>query len=123
MRLLRIILTDVLGVTMMIVAPLIGWLPGPGGIPLFIAGLGLLSINHQWAKRLLEYLKLHGSNIAKQLLAYTNWRKVLAKVLASSLGLVGVWQLYFGNDESRLFGLVYLFSAGLVLVLSKQAEE
>lgn len=51
---IKVILTDVLGVLLMIVAPFLGWLPGPGGIPLFLAGLGLLAINHEWARRWLQ---------------------------------------------------------------------
>ena len=48
------ILIDVVGVMAIIAAPLTGWLPGPGGIPLFVAGLGLLSLNHEWAENALK---------------------------------------------------------------------
>lgn len=48
---------------MVIAAPLLGWLPGPGGIPLFLAGLGLLSINNDWAKRLLHYVRLRSESL------------------------------------------------------------
>jgi len=60
MRILKIIATDIAGVCLIILAALTGWLPGPGGIPLFLAGLGLLSINHEWARRLLKHVKTHG---------------------------------------------------------------
>lgn len=45
---------DIAGFGLMIIAPLIGWLPGPGGIPLFLVGLGLVSLNHEWAEKILE---------------------------------------------------------------------
>jgi len=51
---------DAAGYLLIIAAALTGWLPGPGGIPLFIAGLGLLSINNEWARRLRDYLLKHG---------------------------------------------------------------
>ena len=41
----------VLGVVLMIVSPLLGVLPGPGGIIVFGAGLGLTLKYSQWAKR------------------------------------------------------------------------
>lgn len=47
----------------MILALLLGWLPGPGGIPLFIVGLSLLAINHDWAKRYILILKKQADNI------------------------------------------------------------
>lgn len=48
------ILIDIAGFGLMIISPFLGWLPGPGGIPLFLAGLGLVSLNHEWARRLLK---------------------------------------------------------------------
>lgn len=47
----------------MVISPLFGWLPGPGGIPIFVAGLALLAINHEWAKRWLLTIKEKGMNI------------------------------------------------------------
>lgn len=56
---------DGAGYLLIIAAALTGWLPGPGGIPLFIAGLGLLSINNEWARRLRDYLLQNGGKIVK----------------------------------------------------------
>ena len=41
----------VLGLVLMAVSPLLGVLPGPGGIIVFGAGLGLTLKYSQWAKR------------------------------------------------------------------------
>jgi hypothetical protein len=41
-----------LGWALMIAAPLIGWLPGPGGLILFPLGLAILLRNSHWAKRI-----------------------------------------------------------------------
>ena len=41
----------VLGVLLMVVSPLAGVLPGPGGILLFAAGLALTLKYSEWAKR------------------------------------------------------------------------
>ena len=54
------IVTDGAGYGLVLLGLAIGWLPGPGGVPLIVAGLGLLSINNVWAERLRTYLLKHG---------------------------------------------------------------
>ena len=58
---------DIAGVGMIILAILLGWLPGPGFVPLFLGGLGLLSINHEWARNLRNYFIRRGSTIWRAL--------------------------------------------------------
>lgn len=62
-RHLKRILTDAAGYLLIIAALLTGWLPGPGGIPLALAGLALLSINNAWAKDLREWLLKNGGRL------------------------------------------------------------
>ncbi|MCU0667022.1 MAG: hypothetical protein MUF85_00160 [Patescibacteria group bacterium] len=59
---LKRILIDMAGFGLIIASPFLGWLPGPGGIPMLIAGLALLSINNKWAKTLLDYTKKHADS-------------------------------------------------------------
>jgi drug/metabolite transporter (DMT)-like permease len=84
------ILTDVAGYLLILAGVAFGWLPGPGGIPLVLAGLGLLSINNAWAAKLRDYLLKHRT---VQLL-YDLLVAVLL-VLASYLAWnhAAVWQL------------------------------
>ncbi|MDZ7786029.1 MAG: hypothetical protein U5L95_02800 [Candidatus Saccharibacteria bacterium] len=65
MKRLRHIIFDLIGVTLIALSPTLGWLPGPGGIPLLLAGLGFLSINHNWAKKLVVYVKENGIKLGK----------------------------------------------------------
>lgn len=58
---------DALGYLLIIVAIPIGWIPGPGGLPVFVAGLGLLSINNVWAQKLRDYLLRSGGKFSKLL--------------------------------------------------------
>jgi hypothetical protein len=44
-----------LGWLLIVSAPLISWLPGPGGLLFFILGFGLILKNSAWAKR--QYTK------------------------------------------------------------------
>lgn len=57
---IRNIAIDVLGFACIIGSVLLGWLPGPGGIPLLIIGLSLLANNHEWAERILQKVKSEG---------------------------------------------------------------
>ncbi len=41
----------VLGIVIVIISPIIGAIPGPGGIFVFAAGLALMLQNAHWAKR------------------------------------------------------------------------
>ena len=43
---------SVLGFLLIIVSPLVGAIPGPGGVFVFAAGLALILQNSEWAKRL-----------------------------------------------------------------------
>jgi hypothetical protein len=54
------ILTDAAGYLLILAGIATGWLPGPGGIPLIVGGLGLLSINNLWAKRLRVWVMDNG---------------------------------------------------------------
>ncbi len=42
----------VIGMLFVIAAGLTGWLPGPGGLPLFLIGIAILATEYDWAKRL-----------------------------------------------------------------------
>lgn len=42
----------VLGALLLILSALTGWLPGPGGIPLFLIGMAVLASEFRWAHRL-----------------------------------------------------------------------
>jgi hypothetical protein len=92
-RWLRVIILDVLGVLMLIGAVLFGWLPGPGGIPLLFGGLGLLAMNHAWAKRLLNHVKVHGMNFMEQFFNTHPLIQWLYDIVG--LGLIGlaIWLL------------------------------
>lgn len=62
---LKRIATDAAGYFLILCGIAFGWLPGPGGIPLVIAGLGLLSINNKWARDLRRYALEHGGELIK----------------------------------------------------------
>ncbi|MDB5181560.1 MAG: putative transrane protein [Candidatus Saccharibacteria bacterium] len=85
------ILTDIGGYLLILLGIASGWLPGPGGIPLVLAGLGLLSINNKWAKDLREYLQENGGKAIKVLFPQNQYIQILYDlVVVLLLILVGV---------------------------------
>lgn len=56
-NLIRRVLFTILGVLLIIAAVLTGWLPGPGGIPLAIAGFWVLAKEYDWAEDALDWMK------------------------------------------------------------------
>jgi uncharacterized protein (TIGR02611 family) len=85
------IVIGVVGGLLIIAAPLTGWLPGPGGIPLFIAGLAVLASEFEWAQRLLLKVK----DRVKDLTAWTSrqpgWLKALGTLALFVCVLVVIW--------------------------------
>jgi hypothetical protein len=67
------IATDASGFGLILLGIALGWLPGPGGIPLVLGGLGLLSINNAWARRLRDFVIRHTGNLAKVLFPELLW--------------------------------------------------
>lgn len=45
-------ITLTIGMIFVVAAGLTGWLPGPGGIPLFLIGITILATEFQWAERI-----------------------------------------------------------------------
>ena len=81
----------VVGGLLIIAAPLTGWLPGPGGIPLFIAGLAVLSSEFEWAQRLLYRVR----DLVKALTAWIGkqpaWLKALGTLALFLCVIVAIW--------------------------------
>jgi hypothetical protein len=104
----KLILFDTLAILCFIGVILFGWLPGPGGVPLFLAGLALLAVNHDWAERWLETAKHKGKSFKKILFPPNQWIR-----LAYDVGSIAVFSFgtyAFFASEQRIMA-----SAGLAL--------
>jgi hypothetical protein len=96
------IATDAAGYGLLILAALTGWLPGPGGIPLALAGLALLSINNEWARRIRQWLLDNGGKLATYIFPnnpYVQWLYdiivvlLLAVVTVLASNHAAIWQI------------------------------
>lgn len=112
---------NILGALLIIIAPVLGPLPGPGGIPLFLAGLGLLALNNEWAERWLNYLKKHGNNVLESIFTGSR-RKLRSFDVAGVLILIaGVTTLVLHNS-TFIKGLM-IWAIGLALFILLANDE
>jgi hypothetical protein len=102
----KVILTDILGVFLLLLVPVIGPLPGPGGIPLLLSGFGLLAINHDWADGAVDYVKLHSESLRNVIFPDNFWVKWGWDIFAVFLLVGGTW-LNFVAEGWFLRGLSY----------------
>ncbi|HSX06554.1 MAG TPA: PGPGW domain-containing protein [Candidatus Saccharimonadia bacterium] len=99
------VLTDAGGYLLVVAGIATGWLPGPGGIPLIVTGLGLLSINNAWAKELRIWVIRNGGKAVTILFPRWVWLEWLYDIVAFSLLCltfvlevhhVSLWQMGLG---------------------------
>jgi hypothetical protein len=86
--LLKVILTDAAAVGCLVLVPIIGPLPGPGGIPLILAGFGFFAVNHDWADDVVVYIKKHSESLRSVIFPNISWVKWSWDLFAITL-LVG----------------------------------
>jgi len=116
-RNLKRIATDAAGYLLLVLAVASSPLPGPGGIPLALAGLGLLSINNVWAQRLRDYLLKNGGKVVQFLFPNNRLIQWLYDILALVL-LVLVAVLAWRHEALWQISLaVILFCASVFLAL------
>ncbi|HSX43178.1 MAG TPA: PGPGW domain-containing protein [Candidatus Saccharimonadales bacterium] len=119
-RNLKRILTDAAGYALIVAAILTGWLPGPGGIPLAIAGLGLLSINNEWARRIREWLVAHAGKLGDILFPKNSLVEWAYDLLAALLlALTFVLELRHASVIEMTLGVSAFFIA-LLIALSNR---
>ncbi len=111
---------DILGVLLIISSALFGWLPGPGGIPLFLAGLGLLATNHEWARRILVEVKENGMKFASYVFKDHPVLVVVYDIVAIAL-IVGAGVIFGNANKSIVRGLmIALVFLGISLFLGNR---
>ncbi len=81
----------VTGISIMLLAIAIGWLPGPGGIPLFLVGLAVLATEFVWASRVLRQADRTARQAARWSARQPRWvHRLMAAGLAAGI-CFGLW--------------------------------
>lgn len=114
------ILVDVLGYFLIVVSALTGWLPGPGGLPPLILGLSLLATNHEWAERILLYVKKHGVKIADKLFDGSPRVKMLIDIIGVCLVITGVLMVTLLTRSIAKTAAISLLAVSITLLLGNR---
>ncbi|MGI9027441.1 MAG: hypothetical protein ACR2FM_01185 [Candidatus Saccharimonadales bacterium] len=111
---------DIAGFGLMIISPFLGWLPGPGGIPLFLAGLGLVSLNHEWARNLLKDFERRRDEFTDKYLMSSPRVSLTIDVVFTLALIVGLF-LAITQTPILLRGAgLFTTSISLIILLSNQ---
>jgi hypothetical protein len=112
----KIILTDLAGVGCLILVPILGPLPGPGGIPLLLAGFGFLAVNHDWADDVIHYIKKHSENLQSAVFPDKTWVKWAwdgvafgMLVTGTSINIYANWWVISGLSYGIMAGATTVF--------------
>ncbi|MFT4532549.1 MAG: hypothetical protein ACI9T8_000573 [Candidatus Saccharimonadales bacterium] len=111
----KVIATDLAGVFLLILVPILGPLPGPGGIPLLIAGFGLLAVNHDWADDAVNYVKKHSESLRGMIFPEKLWAQRAWDLVAVLLLITGTL-MNFVVEHWVLVALSYGVMAGSTTV-------
>jgi len=118
--LLKVILTDMAGVGCLMLVPFLGPLPGPGGIPLIIAGFGLLAANHDWADDAIIYVKKRSTSLRKIVFPDVTWIKWSWDFFALALVLFGTWlNIIAENWLLKALSIGFMASASTLFMLNR----
>lgn len=104
----------------MIAALLTGWLPGPGGIPLFIVGLSLLAINHEWAERYIDVLKEYADKLGDLVFIEKPGVQRAYDIATPLLIAAGLALVYYRNALWMLTAGVFLTFVGVTFFLGNR---
>lgn len=102
---------DIAGFGLILLGLLTGWLPGPGGIPLVLAGLAVLSLNYEWAEKLVKDFDKKRVEYTKKYMEADPLTSRMIDIFSAVILLGGACLLY-SQDKVIFKGL----GVGLILV-------
>lgn len=120
-RFWKLVILDTLGVLFMVGAVLTGWLPGPGGIPLFIVGLSLFAIHHDWAKRYIKFLRKYADKLGDYIFARNPKVQLIYDVLVPLTMGLGIYLLWLADTWwVASLGMFFVFMSLTVFLGNRQ---
>jgi hypothetical protein len=119
-RLIKRLLIDILGFTLIVAGLLFGWLPGPGGIPLILAGLGLLAIHNQWARNLLDEFEDRIRELSHKIFEASPKAQIALDVLAIAIVTLGALILIDVSGLIKNIGWGLIITAIFLLLVNRR---
>jgi len=120
LKLWKVIILDSVGVILMIAALLTGWLPGPGGIPLFVLGLSLLAINHDWAQRYIDNLQDYVKKLSDQIFNQNPTVQMAYDVISPLMIIGGAFLLWNHSAAWKVSLGIFLVFSGITILLGNR---
>jgi hypothetical protein len=117
---IRAVAIDILGLSLILAAIPIGWIPGPGGIPLVILGLSLLATNHEWAGRLMEQVKERSANASKSVSESSPRAKWVIDILSIVFIAAAVILFTQFTQSIAITSAVSFIISGVILLATNQ---
>jgi len=87
----------IVGLLFVIASGLLGWLPGPGGIPLFLIGIAILATEFAWAHRIKVFILdiIHGIG------RWYRQHRVIGTICFAALASISATLAYFAYQSWR----------------------
>ncbi len=110
--LLRKPVVFVIGVVLVMTAPLVGFIPGPGGILVFLLGIAILGSEFDWALALKSFfLKTMPDEVKKRWQPTPNWEyafDVTTACLVTCAVIFGYYSYWLTAAYSAIFAVLLL---------------
>lgn len=116
----KILLFDLVGVLLMLLAIATGWLPGPGGIPLFIIGLSILAIHHDWAQKYIDRLKEYVDDIGKKIFSSNENIQTTYDLMSPLMIIGGGFLLWLHNATWQITAGIFLIITGVTILFGNR---
>ncbi len=100
----------------MILAIATGWLPGPGGIPLFIVGLSILAIHHDWAQKWIDKLKDYVEKATKQIFTDDKDVQLAYDIICPLMIAGGIYLLWLHNATWQITAGIFTIIIALTIL-------
>lgn len=117
-----------LGLVLIMIAPLVGWIPGPGGIIVFLLGIAVLASEFDWAENLQEFfLKTVPKEVKKRWRPTPKWE--ITFDITAILMLLGALGSAYVNWWAPVFSLgigglcLFLFNRERLTRLKKRLKK
>jgi len=114
---LKRIFTDIAGYGLIFLGGALGWLPGPGGIPLVLAGLALLSLHNEWARRLSDWLIKHSGHLIVYIFPKNKYVQLFYDVIAGALFVIVAWLTWHESAVWQI-GLASALFIFMIIILA-----
>lgn len=110
------VIIDTAGYFLIVAGVALGWLPGPGGVPLVLIGLALLSIHNKWAETLRSYILKHSGkfiDFAFPAIPAVQWFYDVLSLLLTAIVILLSWRR---NAVWQISLAIFLFFATLLII-------